>query len=42
MTIVALSWPAAYLVSVIVASLGLVLSVFTWQIFKTGSDHRTR
>ena len=36
MTVLALSWPAAFLASVIVAIIGLVLSIATWQIFKTG------
>jgi hypothetical protein len=36
MTVLALSWPAAFLASVIVAVVGLVLSIATWQIFRTG------
>jgi hypothetical protein len=36
MTIVALSWPAAFIGSVTVAVVGLVLSVISWQILKTG------
>lgn len=46
MTILALSWPAAFLAGVTVAVVGLVLSVLTWQVFKTGragmkeGDHR--
>jgi hypothetical protein len=35
-TILALSWPAAFLFSVIVVVIGLVICVVTWQVFKTG------
>jgi hypothetical protein len=42
MTILALSWPAAYLASVIVAVVGLFFCVSTWQILKTGREDRVR
>lgn len=36
MTVLALSWPAAFLLSVIVVTIGVVICVVTWQVFKTG------
>jgi hypothetical protein len=35
-TLAALTWPDAIVISVIAAALGLVFSVATWQIFETG------
>jgi hypothetical protein len=36
MTIATLSWPAAVVAATAVASVGLILTVATWQIFRTG------
>jgi hypothetical protein len=36
MTILALSWPAAFLAGVSIVVAGLVFTVLEWQVFKTG------
>lgn len=36
MTILALSWPTAFLAGTTIAAVALVLSVVVWQVFETG------
>jgi hypothetical protein len=36
MTVAALTWPEAAVAIAVIAAVGLILSVATWQIFRTG------
>jgi hypothetical protein len=36
MTLVTLSWPEAVVAATAIGSIGLILAVATWQIFRTG------
>jgi hypothetical protein len=36
MTIAALSWPEAFVYATLIATVGLVLAVLIWSIFRTG------
>jgi hypothetical protein len=45
MSVLALTWPAAVVISTAIAAGGLVLAVSAWQIFKTGQtaiEHENR
>jgi hypothetical protein len=42
MTVIALTWPEAFVAATAVAALGLVLSVLVWSIFRTGQTAITR
>jgi hypothetical protein len=36
MTLIALTWPEAFVAATAVAALGLILTVLVWSIFRTG------